>query len=668
MSVRFMGRTLVGQQAKFATAMIIFFFLLIIIVVAGLLFGYEEIQVERYEATIELTKEGDMIVSERMDMNYRGGEYRVRFWDVDYQKFPADYNFPFSPDNTAMFDVQSASVRVWRADAQVTNDVRIGYSFLNDFDELGMRIRCEPVRDQCESFFVDTGRSGNLSGRWSFEYNYTILGAVSQYSDISELNWVLFEYMEGTIQDGEVTILLPENTFTEDDLYIFGHGISDGHLEIVSNRELKVTFTNAGTSEWLELRVLMPNELFEDDIDPRNVFINDGINKDLIVAYQQGLATNTNRAITLAQVFLGLSILSALALGYLAYRNKKRYFMPFETEFEGDYLRELPSEETPAEMSYLYYFGKVQNEDVTATLLDLIRRKYIFMQYEGQELTSKDASFLLTLNKEKSQDDLLEHEKHLIDWFFNTIGNGEQVMTKAIEDYAKNSLLQAEKFQRDGEIFKSKIRNICRGQDLIDSSINRKKRQAMRFIGLPILIAVLIFVISNLFEVATTIPISNTYSYAVLLISALGYAGYISVQRRRSQEGQERFVKWQAFKNFLTDFGNFKDYPMPGIIVWEHFLVYAVSLKVADKVMEQLRVKLPMDEEMARQSSYMGVGYGRRGFYYGAGFTAFNQSVTRARTNAAKKISSAKSSGSGRGGGFSGGSSFGGGGGGGRSR
>ena len=30
----------------------------------------------------------------------------------------------------------------------------------------------------------------------------------------------------------------------------------------------------------------------------------------------------------------------------------------------------------------------------------------------------------------------------------------------------------------------------------------------------------------------------------------------------------------------------------PGIIVWEHYLVYATSLKVADKVMKQLEVRL----------------------------------------------------------------------------
>ena len=668
MGIMLNGRPLQGGQAKFFTVFGIFIFVVVLVAVGGFLFGYNDIEVNNYEATITITEEGDMIVTERMAMNYRGDGYQVRFWDVGYEKFPEGYNFPYSPTNTASFDESVAFVRVWRGGTDVTASMDIGYSFLNDTDEFGDLIRCEPVRSQCESFFVNTRSPGNLSGHWTFQYDYRINGAITQYSDISELNWVLFEYMEGPIKEGEVIINLPANTFTEEDLYIFGHGISDGNLEIVSNTQVRITFENASQREWLEFRLLMPNALFEDNIDPSNVFIDDGINKQLILDYQAALSTNTNRAITLSQIFFGLSILTALSLVVLAYRYKKKYFMPFETEFDGDYLRELPYDDTPAEMSYLYYFGSTNNEDVTATLLDLVRRKYITMNHEGQELTSKDASFLLTLNKDKSHDDLLEHEVHIIDWFFNKIGDGEKVQTKGIENYAKESLLKAERFQSDGKAFQTKVKNVCRKQDLIDRTISLYKRKAMTVIGLPIILGIAIFILSLGFEAMTRIPISNTYSYLTLVISGIVYTAFINVQRRRSQEGQERFVKWNAFKNFLTDFGNFKDYPMPGIIVWEHFLVYAVSLKVADKVMEQLKVKLPMNDEMARQSTFMGVGYGRRGFYYGAGFSTFNQSVTRARTNAAKKISSARSSGSGRGGGFSGGSSFGGGGGGGRSR
>ena len=110
-----------------------------------------------------------------------------------------------------------------------------------------------------------------------------------------------------------------------------------------------------------------------------------------------------------------------------------------------------------------------------------------------------------------------------------------------------------------------------------------------------------------------------------------------------------------------------KDYPMPSVIVWEHYLVYATSLKIADKVMEQLRVKLP--DTSTEEGTFLSSRYRYPGFYYGYMFGRINTSISVAKTNAVSTIAQHNSaSGMGRGGGFSGGSSFGGGGGGARSR
>ncbi|MCK7492310.1 MAG: hypothetical protein MZW92_12450 [Comamonadaceae bacterium] len=77
------------------------------------------------------------------------------------------------------------------------------------------------------------------------------------------------------------------------------------------------------------------------------------------------------------------------------------------------------------------------------------------------------------------------------------------------------------------------------------------------------------------------------------------------------------------------------------------------------------------DDAAASQSTFMGVGYRNRGFYYGYALGRFQRSITTARTNVTQTIvayNTQKAGGSGHGGGFGGGSSFGGGGGGGRSR
>jgi uncharacterized membrane protein len=647
---------------------VLVFFILVFI---GIFFSnadsYSEIDINRYDSTITLDNEGNMHVSETWDMNYNG-EYRVRFRDIAYQKFPDNYNFPKGSENTASFDTNSVSVSITKDGLDITNYIGIGYSWENDYDELGELVRCEPNISYCESIFIDTGYSGGLYGDIILEYNYTILGAVSEYSDIAELNWVLLEYAESTIKEGTVTINLPSNTYSTEDLYVFGHGLSDGNLEIIDNDTIEINFSNMKDREFLEFRLLMPTELYPNIAD-KNVFINDGINKTLILEYEARLANYSNLGIILTQIFLGLAVIITLYLLYMLNKNNKKYFTPHETEFKGDYLRELPDDLTPAEMSYVYYLGKNNDEDITATLLDLIRRKIIKIDYEGQELTSSNADFALTLNEDADVEYLLPHEEHLIKWFFKTIGDGTRVSTKQIENYGNKDLTKAKKFQSEASRFKTQVKLANANVTITDPMLKVYKSKSLKSLTIPIILILAIAFLSFIFKAITTIPLSNTYSFVLLaIVSVIYFIYFTAFKTKRSKESMETFVRWDAFKKFLIDFGNFDDYPIPGVIVWEHYLVYAVSLKCADKVMQQLRVKLPMDEEMASKSTYLGLGYGRRNFYYGAGLFSVNQTLRSARMNAARKISQSSSSSGGRGGGFGGGSSFGGGGGGGRSR
>jgi len=135
--------------------------------------------------------------------------------------------------------------------------------------------------------------------------------------------------------------------------------------------------------------------------------------------------------------------------------------------------------------------------------------------------------------------------------------------------------------------------------------------------------------------------------------------------------GNELFTKWKAFKKFLTDFSGMDDYPIPSVTVWEHYLVYATVLGVADKVMDQLKVKLPAEEITRSRSSFLYSGYNSRDYYYRSLSNRFKTSFASAAVNSHRTVVTynvSKLSSGGGGGGFGGGSSGGGGGGGGRSR
>ena len=122
---------------------------------------------------------------------------------------------------------------------------------------------------------------------------------------------------------------------------------------------------------------------------------------------------------------------------------------------------------------------------------------------------------------------------------------------------------------------------------------------------------------------------------------------------------------WNAFKNFLKDFSRLDKAEIPSIILWEHYLVYAVSLGVAKEVIKQLPIVFTDEDLNNNQLTYMyGASYGYFGGF-GAMFDDTIHTVEGAISTAQSVANSQDSSSSGGGGGFSGGSSGGGGGGGG---
>lgn len=625
-------------------------------------FDQSGIKIHEYDAVITIDNEGDMHVSETWEMEYLEA-LSVRFRDIKFDKYPAGYPLTKSYQNVATFDDSSVSVRVWKNGQEITDDVEIGYSFNGDIDEQGNYISCYPYSSSCESLFVNFG-PGQMVGDITFQYDYTINGAVTEYSDISELNWVLFDYMEADIDEAHVLVNLPTNAYTTEELYVWGHGLSDGTIEIIDNNTIEMTINKIKAEEMLEFRILSPTTLYP-NIRLLNQFIHPDMNLEVIASYEENLTIETNRRITIAQIIYYSSIAMLFGMAFIIYYVYKKYDKEYTPEFQGEYFRELPSDETPAEMSYLYYMKKTNDEDFTATLLDLIRRKYISLDYNPNELTTSNPDFTFELVKDKDQSELLEHEKFLIDWIFRKIGDGNRVSIAKIEGFGKGNVTKAEQFQASARQFVRSIKRVADKRPYFESGVSESKSKAMSFILIPILMLIISFWTQSAYT------LNNIVAIVISIVVIAVYGTYVSTIQKRSRSGNELYAKWKAFRNFLLDFSNMKDYPIPGIIVWEHYLVYATSLKIADKVMEQLKVKLPQIANDEGEGTFLNTRYRSRDFFWGYALGRFNRSFSTAKANSFQTIAAhnaAKISSGGRGGGFGGGSSFGGGGGGGRSR
>ena len=134
---------------------------------------------------------------------------------------------------------------------------------------------------------------------------------------------------------------------------------------------------------------------------------------------------------------------------------------------------------------------------------------------------------------------------------------------------------------------------------------------------------------------------------------------------RRTAYGNEQNAMWLAFKKFLKEFSNMHKAEIPSIVIWEHYLVYAISLGVAKEVIKQLPLVFTDADLQNTNLTYM---YGYRYSNLGSFADTFDKTLSTVDSaiNRARAVAnSTNSSSSGGGGGFSGGSSGGGGGGGG---
>jgi len=147
-----------------------------------------------------------------------------------------------------------------------------------------------------------------------------------------------------------------------------------------------------------------------------------------------------------------------------------------------------------------------------------------------------------------------------------------------------------------------------------------------------------------------------------IIFTGVGLVIYCGIIRKKTQEGINEHEKWSAFKRFLLHFSNMKDYEIPSLVIWEHYLVYAISLGIADKVISKLRVVLA-DQDIninMRNSALLYHMTDRNGQLNASVFRSFDKAFSNSmvRTSPSKGSGGGFSSGGGRGGGGGGAGAF----------
>ena len=584
----------------------IFLFFLISIVSFAASFRIEKLDIEA-----NLQKDGSMVVSEAV--TYDIDEINGVYFDIDAKGFgELQYIQVFEDDSTGGFkEVDSSNYEV------------------SVNDEL-YRIKLY---------------SKNHNNRRTFKFVYKLPEAITVYDDVAQFNRKMVgkEWQQGINYITAKVIIPVSSSYDNSNILVFGHGPLTGEVDKEGNTVI-YKLNNYYPGDFLEAHILMEPEIFS-EYNKSKIVHKDMKQKLLDMEAKFADEANAERDKAIRQqeminkVFekpgLIFGVLSSIwgALMYYIHVIFKRKNKVKNSV--GKYLRELPDNSSPALVGG-FMTNSINDNEILATIVDLVRRKVLTL-----ENSDKNSIIILT----GSTENLSAQEKAIVDIYINDFGDGKSLDLKSFGFFQKVPMSVARKFEK--------------WRAMVQSEMNRKN---LTYQGLGCLGVIFFAFFPMIFTFAGLVIGMITGNKMFLLIVVMGIILFVSGAKARypRKELAEAKDKWQAFKNFLSDYSQLEEAKITSVHLWEQYFVYAVALGVSEKVVKAYKKALDMgviDQGVNkfRTSPIFNPMFSRS-------FSNLNGMVSRTNSGASSAIaSSRRSSSSGGGGGFSSRSSGGGG-------
>lgn len=530
-----------------------------------------------------------------------------------------------------------------------------------------------------------------------FFLSYTLKNMIIVHQDIAELGYNVFTELKEDVGHLEIYVHIPNN---QELLRVWAHGPYQGNSEIIDSETVKITINDLNAGEAIDFRLAFDKTVisstnkvtdeealnnilaaeeklaeeaneerdraykkqreeayilveqaehtkrrtdYEEAYNHVNLLREDDELKTELLVRLVNLESKVERKETILKVlFTSISVAWILGLFIMTYYIYRKFDKEYEPQFKGKYFRDFPAKYSPATVGYLLH-RKIGNDDLSASILDLIDRKVI-----GFEEKEKDYTFKLLKHKEN----LTDSEEKLLKFLF---GSQDEITLSEFKKGAKKNY----------ETFITSYSNWLNRATMDAEQENFYE---------DLTICKVIGILYSIIGIVTGICLIGQPTYfSTLWMSLFGFITliYFIVFTKKTVKGTEDYAKWIALKHFMEDFGKMDDKELPEVNLWEKYLVYAISLGCADKLAKQMRVKV--EALQATNMDSRDIVFDMVYFNHVLNFNrVISQSVQQSLTSAysARVAASNSSSGGGFGGGFSGGSfgggSFGGGGGGGR--
>lgn len=403
----------------------------------------------------------------------------------------------------------------------------------------------------------------------TFRIEYKVKNVAVKHADTGELYYKFLGDENPTfIEYFTATINLP--SIDRENTRIFAHGPLNGNINFVEDNIIKLEVSKVATDTFIEGRILFPISFInESNNEGNNSF--DNIMKeelDLARVKEEKIANGAKNKGIFNNLSLIFSGFVAIITGFVF--NKLRRDVDIYNSLNSNY----PEDISPAELR-LFTASIVDSRALITTVFDLARKGYMNIEeIEGLSKNKKDFQLSRTI---RPIDTLLSHEEFFIDWIFDTIGDGNTVTTKIIEDYRKKNF---SKFNRDFSLWNGKVKSNLKARDYYDKKV-------VGWGWLTLVISIFGFIIG-----ITSVAIEAFYGILLLILAIFIFIYSMIIFTRKSDKGHIQSQLWKDFKKDLQ-YQNITidDYNIS--IPQDKVLIYALALGLPMKSIDKFRDRFP---------------------------------------------------------------------------
>lgn len=555
---------------------------------------------------------------------------------------------------------------------------RYGIRFSGVWDaESGRELRSETTSSPGSEIIKWYYSARNETKR--FLIRYTIRDAVQRYSDAAQFYFKALGDSHEPVSMVRIEIIPPG--ISESLFKVFVHGRArPGVLNILEDRSAaKITQQSIPRNAFVEVRALMDPSIFHlADIRPgetHETLLEDErkTTEAWRLAEQRMIEARLLRMERLKRSALIAAAFLAVFLAvyfWFFFRFGKELSVDYDEIYEREPPRDIPPYMVPAILSQSSVQIPEMAKGFAATLLEAARLGYLeISETEEKSLIFKKKYLIYTATEKglqllgggspglgRGERELARFEIDVLRTVFKEAGDGSSVTSDEIEKWAAKTSGGRTRYykfikRRAKEVRKKFEREYFR----LDDPVSEKARGGFIAVSAAsgVILAASLFIYSKH-------PLAIFYGVIILIAGTL-----MSIPlARRTKEAAVEHKRWMAFKKFMSDFSAMKEAGPSLLPMWEHYLVYATALGVADKLLSNLKLVAaeygaPVQAALWYHPAVAGSSLQAQQMDGLASLESLSSSISNLQG-----LSSALSSSSGGGGGFSGGGGGGGGGGG----